>query len=145
MNSRDAKIKYQQASELYAKKDYGAALALLEEMLEAFPENAELQRVRAKVVRAMEQGQTAEPPTGTHHAALNRKTLLGVCAAVLPYRRASCRGLFSQTPSPPGFWAGDCASAGLENRCEASGGGREGTCPGQLRGYRLNARERPIN
>ena len=82
MDSGDAKVKYQQASELYAKKDYGAALALLEEMLEALPDNADLQRVHAEVVRAMELGTAAAASADTHRSTVNRKSLLWACTTL---------------------------------------------------------------
>ena len=43
MDQQTAKTKYQQASALFAEKDYSAALALLEELLAAFPDSPEVE------------------------------------------------------------------------------------------------------
>ena len=78
------KAKYQQAGALFAKKEYDAALALLDELLEAFPDNADSQRVRAKVVHAMERQAVSlmKPSGGTPRSTPNRKAFLWACAAV---------------------------------------------------------------
>ena len=64
MDGQTAKAKYRQASELYAKKDYGAALALLEEMLEAFPGNEKLIQTRERVLTAARRASEVEGVEG---------------------------------------------------------------------------------
>ena len=54
MDQQTAKTKYQQASALFAQKNHAAAFALLEELLAAFPDNAEVRRAHAQLLSAME-------------------------------------------------------------------------------------------
>ena len=92
MDQSTAKAKYQQASALFAKKDYGAALAVLDELLEAFPGNAQVNHARAQVLDVMRQERTPRPVPempkvdGLHKTKrvfLGAIVIFGICALVL--------------------------------------------------------------
>ena len=59
MDQQQAKAKYEQASACFKKGEYQQALALLDELKQAFPANDAVAKTRAEVVRAMGQAPDA--------------------------------------------------------------------------------------